>query len=231
MARVPVARSGAEVLIAEDKGVMHVMHVNQQFTFAFELKNAARVLAKKAQETQDADGYEMKAFVTGAVSLSYSYLEAAYNEFLLLNAIAKDSPLSEAEKAVIGAIGTESLRPQDKTHTLQLFNLALRLLKKPEMKEGEQPYQAANLVRKLRNLLIHPMPGRVVTYEADEDHDLSTQQDIVKQLKSHLGLGKHATFPWDVLTSNCATWAVRSCEEFFHDFVARSGVDPGFITE
>jgi hypothetical protein len=227
MARIPVARNGAFVKVALGKGVLQV---KQNYRFAYGLKNMARLLSNKAHECKEVDGIEMEAFVTGAVTFSYSYLEAAFNEFVLTNAISTNSPLSEAEKAVMRAIGTEVLRPQKKSHVLDLFNLALRLLGKKEFEPGGHHYQSANLVRRLRNLLIHPVPGTVVTYEEDEEKDLSTQQTIMKQLKGPLGLGKHATFPWDVLSSDCAKWAVRSCEDFFHEFTLRSGVDPGFKT-
>jgi len=227
MDKVLGVRSDAIVTIGEGKGVVHV---DQQYRFAFEMKNAARVLANKTKDTSDPDCFEMKALVIGAVSLSYSYLEAAFNEFIHLNASSKESPLTETEKAVINAIGSEQLRPGN-AHVLRLFNMVLRLLCKQEMKESEYPYQAANLVRKLRNSLVHPTPGRVVTYTEDEDYDISTQQSIVKQLRSYLSLGRHATFPWDVLTTDCAVWSIRSCEDFFHEFSKRTGVDPGFITK
>jgi hypothetical protein len=190
----------------------------------------ARLFSKKANECKEVDSFEMGAFVTGAVTFSFSYLEAAFNEFVLTNAIAINSPLSESEKAVMRAIGMEKLRPLGNSHVLSLFNLALRLLGKKEIEEGGKYFQSANLVRCLRNRLVHPEPGAVVTYEQDEEKDLLVQQDIMKKLRSPLGLGKHATFPWDVLSSDCAKWAVRSCEDFFHEFTLRSGVDPGFKT-
>ena len=39
------------------------------------------------------------------------------------------------------------------------------------------------------------------------------------------------TFPQDVLTSKCALWAGKACENFLDEFVKRSGVDPGFSTD
>ena len=59
---------------------------------------------------------------------------------------------------------------------------------------------------------------------------LSEQQKIIKQLRSPLRLNQNATFPRDVLTSECASWAVSVCEEFLDAFVTQSGVNAGFIT-
>jgi hypothetical protein len=224
---------GAKVDLLWDKtrGRARVTRVECEFRFAFELKNAARVMAKKARAVANEGSVELRAFVTGAVILACSYLDAALNEFILLNATQGKSPLSDVEKAIIKAIGSEDLRPRERQHTLQLFNMMLRLLKKSELWESEQPYQSANLVRRLRNMLVHPKPGWVVTFSENPNENPSEQQQIVKQLRSYLGLDRDATFPRDILNSKCAEWAVSSCENFLRAFVKRSEVSPGFLTE
>jgi hypothetical protein len=169
--------------------------------------------------------------VTGAVILAYSFLEAGLNEFILHNAIACESPLSDTEKAMINLVGSEDLRPREKHNTLQLFNIMLRLSKKSPLREGEQPYRSANNVRQLRNMLIHPRPVWVTTFSEDPKENLSEQQKIVRQLRTDLRLDRNATFPRGILNSKCAVWAVRSCENFFREFVKRSGVEPGFVTD
>jgi hypothetical protein len=165
-----------------------------------------------------------------AVILAWSSLDAALTEFILLNATECKSPLSDVEKAIINAIGCEDLRPLERQHTLQLFNMMLRLLKRAPLAESKQPYQSANRVRQLRNMLVHPKPGQVVTFSENPNENLSEQQKIVRQLRSDLNLDRDATFPRDILTSKCADWAVSSCESF-QEFVKRSGVSPGFVTK
>jgi hypothetical protein len=132
---------------------------------------------------------------------------------------------------VFHIIGKEGLQPRERKNTLQQYNMLLRILGKPAMNVGENPYLSANFVRMLRNMLVHPIPGRVVTFVEGEEFDYSSQQDIVKRLKAPLGLKANATFPADVITKECATWAVTSCEAFLHEFVTVSGIDPGFITD
>jgi hypothetical protein len=223
--------SGNHITIISDGENVRIARIESEFRFAFELKNAARVMANQACDATDEESYQLRAFVTGAVILSYSYLEAALNEYIFLNFTADGSPLSESEKAIVTAIATENLRPRGRVNTLQQFNTLLRLLKKPELTVDQQPFRSANLVRSLRNLLVHPVPGRVVTFVENSETNLSDQQTIVKQLRSHLGLERHATFPRDILTSKCAAWAVSSCEMFLREFVIRSGVEPGFATD
>ncbi|MEK6805190.1 MAG: hypothetical protein AABY95_00895 [Pseudomonadota bacterium] len=186
-----------------------------------------------AQATEDTSGthWQLRAYIYGAIILAYASLEAALNEIVHLNALEKNSPLDEAERKVFHTIGQEGLQPREASNTLQQYNMLLRILGKPEMDKGINPYQAANLVRMLRNILVHPIPGRVTTFVEGEEFDYSSQQDIVRKLKPALGLKKEATFPDGVLTKECAKWAVRTCETFMHAFVTASGIDPGFITD
>jgi hypothetical protein len=152
-------------------------------------------MANYAKKTTDEQYYERIAFVTGAILLAYSSLEAALNEFVQLNARSTSSPLSEAERKVIVVIGEEKLVPQERAHVLQLFNLMLRILGKKEIALGGSHYQSANLVRALRNMLTHPSPGSVTTFVEGDDVDLSSQQEIVKKLRAALGLGETSDLP------------------------------------
>ena len=217
-----------ELILGEDQ--VTVSRITSGFRFAVELMFAARLMANKARSIADGDKFERLAFVTAAVILACSFLEGGLNEFIFLNATSKESPLSDAQKAVIEAIRSEGLRPRGQ-HTLQLFNMMLRISKKEPFRKNEEPYRATDAVRNLRNLLVHPKPGYITTFSDDPNEDLSQQQPIAKQLRDYLDLDRSATFPRDILTSKCATWAVRSCESFFREFVSRSGVSPGFLTD
>lgn len=231
---VPVATRGDHVFIVTgENGTTRVSRMESEYTFAFELRQAARVMSNSAKSTEDGPGthWQLRAFIHGAIILSYASLESALNEIVHLNALEAKSPLTEAERKVFHTIGKEGLQPREQNNTLQQYNMLLRILGKPVMNIGANPYQAANLVRMLRNMLVHPIPGRVVTFIEGKEFDYSSQQDIVKKLKGHLGLKANATFPADVITKACAVWAVSSCEAFLHEFVTVSGIDPGFITD
>jgi len=231
---VPVAQRGDHVVIVQDvNGQNRVQSIEAEYTFAFELRQSARVMLNSARVTPDTPSthWQFRAFVHGSIILSFASLEAALNEIIHLNALEKGSPLTEAERKVFYTIGQEGLQSRGSNNTLQQYNMLLRILDKPEMDTGKNPYQAVNLVRVLRNMLVHPFPGRVTTFIEDDSFDYSTQQDIVKKLKPALGLKSDATFPDGVLTPRCAEWAVDSCETFLHHFVNVSGIDPGFITD
>jgi hypothetical protein len=180
--------------------------------------------AKDTKDEPDAH-WHLRAFVHGAVILAYSALEAAFNEFVTLRGLAEESPLDENQRQFISSFR------QDESNTLQRFNGILDGLGKVPLPMGSSIYQNADLVRVLRNMLVHPTPGRVTTVSDNQDFDYSAQQDIVKRLRSALKLTKKATFPDDVLNHKCASWAVSSCEKFLHEFVVVSGVDIGFLTD
>ena len=231
--KVPVVpRGDLTVIVRQDDGSNRIAHEEEEYTFACELRNSARVMSNFAKATEDGPDthWQLRGFIHGAIILSYSALEAALNEVIHLHALTSESLLDEAERRVIYAIGQENLMPRGESNTLQKFNLVLRLLSKSEIKTSDPAYQNANLVRMLRNMLVHPLPGRVTTFVDTDDFDYSSQQQIVKKLRSALRLKKSATFPKDVITKECASWAVHSCEKFLHAFVVASGVDIGFLT-
>ncbi len=232
--KVPVVPRGDHVfLMLGQNGSTRVTRTEKEYTFAFELRNAARVMVNSAKVIEDGPSthWQFKAFVHGAIILSYAGLEAALNEIIHLHALTAESPLNEAERKVVYSIAQENLVPRGDSHTLKRFNLLLRILGKSELKIGDPPYQNANLVRLLRNMIIHPIPGRVTTFVEADNFDYSSQQEIVKKLRSALGLKRSATFPKDIVTKKCAVWAVDSCETFLHAFVVASGIDIGFLTE
>lgn len=232
--KVPVAPRGNRTVVVQGQdGSNRIAHEEREYTFAYELRNSARVMSNAAKTTDDGQDthWQLKAFIHGAIILSYAALEAALNEVIHLHALTKESPLDEAERKVIYSIGQEKLAPRGESNTLQKFNLLLRILGKSELKVDDSPYQHANLVRMLRNMIVHPMPGRVTTFVDSGNFDYSSQQEIVKKLRGALGLKRSATFPADIVTKECAIWAVNSCETFLHAFVVASGIDIGFLTE
>jgi hypothetical protein len=232
--KAPVIQRGDRVfLVFGQDGSTRITHKEKEYTFAFELHNAARVMVNSANATEDGPSthWQLKAFLYGAIILSYAGLEVALNEIIHLHALTAESSLDEAERKVIYSIAQENLVPRGESNTLQRFNLLLRILGKPELKIGDSPYQNANLVRMLRNMIIHPTPGRVTTFVEADNFDYSSPQEIVKKFRIALDLKRSATFPKDIITKKCAAWAVDSCETFLHAFVVASGIDIGFLTE
>ena len=229
-AAVHRARTASDQPTASDQ--VKISRITRSYRFAVELLIAARLMAYKASTATREQNHELQSFVTASVVLAYSFLEAGLNEFIYVNAPASEV-LNEAERTAIAAIASKDFHRKwrGRKTTLQLFNAILVTLKKEELANDCEPYCAAEAVRSLRNLLVHPKPGRVTTFSDDPNEDLSQQQQITIQLRDYLKLDRTATFPAQVLTAKCAGWAVSSSLAFFAEFVKRSGVSPGFLTD
>ena len=138
-AEVPVAPRGDHIVITQGHdGLNRVTHGGQAYTFAFELRNSARVMSNIARVTADEpDTYwQLRAFIHGAIILSCAALEAALNEFIHLHALTAESPIDEAERKVIYSIGQVNLAPNGEANTLQKFNQLLRVLGELELRAG-----------------------------------------------------------------------------------------------
>src|SRR5262245_15265624 len=72
-----------ELRVDVQRGHTRVSRVTSQFRFAWELRQAARIMANKARAITDEDTRELRAFVVAAIMLAWSSLEAALNEFIL----------------------------------------------------------------------------------------------------------------------------------------------------
>ena len=166
------ARTASDHPTASDQ--VKISRITNTSRFAVELLIATRLMANKASTATGEPSHELRSFVTAAVVLAYSFLEAGLNEFIYLNAQANGT-LSEAEKMAIADIASQDLRGEwrESKTTLELFNVILRTLNKEELAKGRQPYGAAEAVRSLRNLLVHPKPVRVTTFSDDPNEDLS----------------------------------------------------------
>ena len=93
---------GAHIKLVIDKkrNEVRISRISESYRFAWELRHAARLMVVKAREVTDQDSLNLRPFVTAAVVLGYSFLEAGLNEFMFFN--APESPsLSNAEKAMI----------------------------------------------------------------------------------------------------------------------------------
>jgi hypothetical protein len=243
MKKHPLPSGATEIVLIIPKGALgseqptesdqvKISRITSTSRFAVELLIAARLMANKASTTAGEPNHELRSFVTAAVVLAYSFLEAGLNEFIYLNAQASET-LSAADKTAIADIASQDLQREwrERKTTLELFNVILSTLNKDRIAKDRPPYAAAEAVRSLRNLLVHPKPVRVTTFSDNPNEDLSRQHKITTKLRDHLKLDRSATFPAQVLTAKCAAWAVSSSLAFFAEFVKRSGVNPGFLTD
>ncbi|MDP2363351.1 MAG: hypothetical protein Q8M94_06230, partial [Ignavibacteria bacterium] len=158
MKKIPTVKSGDSIILLTDpeKQEVKIMRIESEYKFAFLLKNCARLLLGEIQTIVSDEHYKLRSFVISSIILSYSFLEAALNEFLNINVFKKE--VSDDIKNLFSVISREGLVPKDGKNILQQYNMILKILDKKEIAENAKTYQAANVLRILRNVLVHPQP-------------------------------------------------------------------------
>lgn len=203
--------------------------VSHDVTFAWSIRNSARVMVRKAMETkQSVDNNELQAYVTGAIFASIAYLNAVLHEFCLLD-VKRNSPYPIPSNTLdlLQAVAKEEIKPEG--HILDKYNLVLRLLDKKVFDKGCNPWQAADFTRGLRNALIHPKSYIFI---------LSLERGVLSknkfEIKNRFPLIPESDdlplFPNRMLSGECAKYAMNSCEAFVKAFVILSGIPLNFIT-
>jgi len=162
---------------------------------------------------------EHRGYVTASIMLSWSFIEATINE--LYWATKHIGSFKGLSSEAVKALATIS----EDTKTLDRYQIALALAKKNLYRTDHPPYQDVNLLRLLRNKLIHYEPEWVS----------GEPQKIEKQLKGKFVLNPFVEkvkgspfFPFKCLSHGCSEWAIKSALLFVDDFNSRLGVEPKY---
>jgi hypothetical protein len=177
---------------------------------------------------------EHRSYVIAAILSSVAFLEAALNE-LLASASDDDfelaggrGPLTKQERQALCDV-RDQLRPP----FLGKFQRVLRLLGRQPFNQGAQPYQDADLLVKLRNILVHSRPG----WSPADARDQIAQDELLERLASkNFPLHPFAEkddpfFPDKCLGAACADWAERTARAFADDFFGRLGITPAYAMQ
>src|SRR5262249_45431182 len=95
------------------------------------------------------------------------------------------------------------------------------LFDKDPFKPGEDPYQSANNVIKLRDALVH--------YKPEWDDESGQHQNLENRLRAKFALNPYAPtgslwFPHQCLGAGCANWAVAKTRSFSDEFCVRLAI-------
>lgn len=176
---------------------------------------------------------EHAAYVRSAIVLAMCFLDATINE-LFVDAV-EGSPRQGTPTSVWQAMQTAAADPIARgPKTLAKYEHALIALGKPALK-GTHLHRDADLVRRLRNRLVHPKPETVVMHTS-----IPGEQKTVQSLESKLRnrfelnplmkkLGANGPFfPTMVTSAACAAWARDSVLAYMDEFHARAGLKPAY---
>ncbi len=186
---------------------------------AMQVRCASEIEAKPPTEVTEDDQIAHRGLVVGAIMQLTAALECEIWEVMVygpghhlgsdrLDGIARDflAPIAE----VI-----------DRQKLLERYWMVLHLLDKAPLDRGEQPWQDADLVVRLRNELVHYRSrwgqelDRSRLFRALEDKRHSRPPFVSTQGTNF--------FPRLCLSAACSSWAVRSCGVFLDSFYAHLG--------
>jgi len=194
------------------------------------------VLIRRAEDAEAGvfqDGHvlpfteEHAAYVRSAIVVAMCFLDATINE-LFVDA-ADDSPREGTATATWQALKAASADPVTRgAATLDKYEHALATLGKPSMR-GTHYHRDANLVRRLRNRLVHPNPETVVMHTSIPG-ETPTVQSLENQLRGRFELNplmrklgsRGVFFPTMLTSAGCAGWARDSILAYLDEFHRRA---------
>jgi hypothetical protein len=174
--------------------------------------------------TRSAFDLRHRAHVLSAITEAVSFVEAAINELF--------QDAADGHVSYVDSLGSQALSimkelwtgtNEGRLRALEKYNLALLASGHNRFESGEAPYQAADMLVRLRNHIVHYRP-----YEAAADDLIK----LGKQLQSFnwfrdnrlmTGSG-NPWFPDHALGAGCAEWAWRTARAMTDEFSARTGL-------
>jgi hypothetical protein len=162
------------------------------------------------------------AYVVGAISSAVMGLEACINQ-IYLDACDRDyNKLGGLDETAI-ALLAEWWPHLEAIHvdTLLKYQHALLVASKTALPKGESPYQDAESLVLLRNVLTH--------YKPEWDDAPKQHGKVRSRLEGRFSCNAlypdaYLWFPHRCLGAGCASWAVRTTEVFVQTFCARLGI-------
>jgi hypothetical protein len=162
---------------------------------------------------------EHRAFVVGAIVQSVAALESEISEVVM------HGPGHHLWSAGVDTGAREFLLPMaeliDRESTLRRYDLVLHLLRKAPFEHGAQPYQAADLLIKLRNQLIHCKSE----WGARNDPKSAVARLEKLAFDKPTYMSPHTNFfPLRCLSASLASWSIMTGSDFIHGFYSRLAI-------
>ncbi|MFG2803771.1 hypothetical protein [Streptomyces pseudovenezuelae] len=215
--------------------VWHYFSFDQALTACTLSRQCGRLEAEKRAGTAGEGSLsEHMSYAIGSVIASFCFLEATINEFYAtasrdnLEVAGGRGGLDPVDRQRIAAIAKDA----EKLSTLTQFQLALAVLRKPPLDTGARPYSEAELLRRLRNELVHYTP-RLRPSDSGESGSNSDSHALVTALLQRrfepnpfYADFANPYFPQKCLGHGCTTWAWKAALAFADTFHERVGISP-----
>ncbi|WP_045877676.1 hypothetical protein [Pseudofrankia sp. DC12] len=161
--------------------------------------------------------------VISSITSACAFLEAHINE-IFLDVVDEQPPwvdhLTADVRDKICWLWTDGKAEENRA--LAKYNAILIAASLPILDKGQNPYQDAQLVIDIRNVLTH---YKVYSLGEKKPHTLSRKFASPQFPLNQLMVGHNAErFPDHILGHGCADWAWRSCKKFADEFGRRLGI-------
>jgi hypothetical protein len=192
---------------------------------------AARRFAVKAASIEETHtgravfSIEHRAYVVSSVISSVAFMEAAINELFQDAADEQSSHLSPLSDQTVKALAELWRMAEERWPFLDKYQAALLLAGKQPFERGALPYQDADLLKKLRNMVVHAKPE---TSAPGVEHKLERRFKSKFPANRLMRGQRNPYFPDHCLGSGCAEWAVKAAVELADEFFARMDLMPHY---
>jgi hypothetical protein len=200
----------SDQMVLRQKSAFAVQHLMAAARFSrmcgeIEIANAGKPLGNFFDEEI--------ACVSATVMLSTASMESNINEYFS-DIRASFPELSESlRECAFGLIEKKSI--------LEKYQYALTFKGKSKIPTGEQPYQDANALIRLRNALVHFKPE----WHDEQDEHKKLEKQLIGKFAINAFIGENGVFfPQQCISYGCTQWAVRSALRFMEKFSDLSGL-------
>jgi hypothetical protein len=189
------------VVFSEERTIVH------NYRFFYYLANELAYLA-----VQDKDGVNAFRYTMGVVIFSYTTIEAFINHIFHSDEYKTNELFSSLSDDLKEKIERFSL-----TEKIEFVFRFYADSKLKELKKGEEPFQSFDVLRQLRNFLIHYIPQEEVV-RSDSKEYLEQITKLERKVKGKfnvedLAVSKMA-FVYRCFNKDCALWAFNVVQPF-----------------
>lgn len=184
---------------------------------------AEEALRTEDEELADRMSVIHDSMVISSIIESYAGVEATINE-----AIDTESNLfweyHEDLRPFFDAYPGDFIREES---TMKKYQIILYITDSDPFEPGKEPYQSANIVRRLRNYFIHHDPEFAGGSPEEPDTRLGKALKT-KDFELNPFHDGYQFFPGNCLSYGCAQWAFAVCLDFIDKFYGRIEIEPQF---
>jgi hypothetical protein len=192
-----------------------VDYLSQQ---AAQLEEDASTVIKKPKYIDAEELSNSASCSLAAIICAYAKIESQINVFIDWchgSSAAKYNYFDEIQLVCIRKATT--VPGFERIETLKKYQEILRMADKGEFEIDKEPYQSADLLRRLRNFMVHLKSRDSKTF-VDEATKLKR---ALESRKIAFHLSRSSQYPDAFLTSECASWAGFTASKFVDSFIQK----------